>query len=173
MLTSEDHTEIKAAIDGLDQVATQAERKWGIGRLRLLVDDSLRARFDRQQVNVDKVLSQSDALLGDILTQIAAMRRAWAALEQAAFQSGHKPQLAAVVECPLPEGGLIAIVAAGDQIPPKDDRWVAVYTAVEVGRIVASFKEILFIKRVIPDSEVDQIRVKRPRLDRNVPFELP
>ena len=39
---------IRAILDGLDPVAHEMERKWGVGRLRLLVDDSLRARFDAQ-----------------------------------------------------------------------------------------------------------------------------
>ena len=32
----------------LDQVALGMERKWGAGRLRLLVSDFLRAKFDEQ-----------------------------------------------------------------------------------------------------------------------------
>ena len=37
---------LRAALDGVDAVATAMERKWGVGRLRLLVSDDLRARFD-------------------------------------------------------------------------------------------------------------------------------
>jgi len=38
----------RSVIDGVDHVAVEMERKWGVGRLRLLVDDDLRQRFDQQ-----------------------------------------------------------------------------------------------------------------------------
>jgi hypothetical protein len=38
----------QAVVDGVDHRTRELDRKWGIGRLRLLVDDELRARFDRQ-----------------------------------------------------------------------------------------------------------------------------
>jgi hypothetical protein len=40
----------QAILDGLDETARQMERKWGVGRLRLLVDDALRGKFDAQKV---------------------------------------------------------------------------------------------------------------------------
>ena len=48
---------IRAILDGLDPVAHAMERKWGVGRLRLLVGDSLRARFDAQS---DKLAAAID-----------------------------------------------------------------------------------------------------------------
>ena len=39
---------VQAVVEGLDQVAAEMERKWGVGRLRLLVSDPLRAKFDQQ-----------------------------------------------------------------------------------------------------------------------------
>ncbi len=39
---------IRSVIDGVDHVAVEMENKWGVGRLRLLVDDDMRERFDRQ-----------------------------------------------------------------------------------------------------------------------------
>jgi hypothetical protein len=40
---------IHAMVDGLDQIAADMERKWGVGRLRLIVSDFLRAKFDEQK----------------------------------------------------------------------------------------------------------------------------
>ena len=40
---------VRAIIDGVDQVALEMERKWGVGRLRLLVSDFLRDKFDAQR----------------------------------------------------------------------------------------------------------------------------
>src|SRR5262245_16824412 len=70
-----DATAVKAALDRLDHVAREAERKWGIGRLRLLVDDELRAKFDRQARLLDDALWGSPASVDGkvILAQINAM----------------------------------------------------------------------------------------------------
>ena len=38
------------AIDDVHMVAVDMERKWGRGRLRLLVDADLREKFDRHRV---------------------------------------------------------------------------------------------------------------------------
>ena len=48
---------IQALVDGLDQVALAMERKWGVGRLRLLVSDFLRAKFDEQKDRLDAALA--------------------------------------------------------------------------------------------------------------------
>ena len=39
---------MQAVADGVDEVAVAMERKWGVDRLRRLVSDDLRERFDRQ-----------------------------------------------------------------------------------------------------------------------------
>ena len=49
---------IQAMIDGLDQVATAMELTWGIDRLRLLVPDALRARFDQQKDRLDTAIGR-------------------------------------------------------------------------------------------------------------------
>ena len=43
----DDLTRTKAVLDGLDQTAGQYELIWGVDRLRLLVGDDMRERFDR------------------------------------------------------------------------------------------------------------------------------
>ena len=48
---------IGAIIDGLDQVAVEMERKWGVGRLRFLVSDLLRARFDAQKAKLEAAIA--------------------------------------------------------------------------------------------------------------------
>ena len=47
---------IQAMVDGLDQVAIAMERKWGVGRLRLLVSDLLRSKFDEQKDRLDTAI---------------------------------------------------------------------------------------------------------------------
>ncbi len=52
---------IKSVIDGVDHVAVEMENKWGVGRLRLLVDDDLRERFDRQAQLFNEAILFNDA----------------------------------------------------------------------------------------------------------------
>lgn len=175
MLTPDDHTEIKSAIDGLDETASQMERKWGYGRLRLLVDDALRAKFDRQMANVDKVLKYDGVELGDILTQLAAMRRAWAALDAAAIQAGTQPRTADALECVLPDGTVCLIIDPRSGADPKPDgRQIVVYSTDEIGRLIAAAKDSLMVKQTFPGAVIESVRVKSKPLvadgARDIPF---
>src|SRR5512147_1661108 len=78
---------IRAIIDGLDQVAIEMERKWGIGRLRLLVTDLLRARFDAQKDKLDAAIATNQQQY--FRAQAEGMKRAWAALDKAATEARH------------------------------------------------------------------------------------
>lgn len=65
----------------LDAIASTAERRWGIGRLPLLVPADLAARFEQmQQMHRDK---------GHLPHIVAGMARAWQALDAAAQAAGH------------------------------------------------------------------------------------
>ena len=72
----------KAILDGLDETARQMEQKWGVGRLRLLVDDALRAKFDAQKAKLDAAIATDQEIY--VRAQAAGMRRAWQVLDQAA-----------------------------------------------------------------------------------------
>ena len=50
MTETNDYITMKATIDGVDHVACEMEQKWGVGRLRLLVNDNLRQRFDERRI---------------------------------------------------------------------------------------------------------------------------
>lgn len=166
MLTDLDYSEIKSALDGLDEVASQAERKWGYGRLPLLVDDGLRAKFDRQMANVDKVLQHDGVSLGEILAQLAAMRRAWAALDAAAVAQGHLPRTADALECVLPDGTVCLIIDPRSGADPKPDgRRIVVYSTDEIGRMIAAMAETLVVKREFPGAVVERVHVRRPKMN--------
>lgn len=166
MLTDLDYSEIKSALDGLDEVASQAERKWGYGRLPMLVEDGLRAKFERQMDNVDKVLRHDDGVREEILAQVAAMRRAWLALDAAAVASGHVPRTADTLECILPDGTLCLVVDPRSGAEPvPDGRRIAVYATDEIGRMIAAMAETLVVKREFPGAVVTRVRVRRPKMN--------
>lgn len=158
-----DTQEITSALDGLDHVAGDMERKWGVGRLRLLVGDELRCKFDRQAALLDKFLWDDQQPCREVVGKVQAMKRAWLALDQAAASTGASTLPAAFLECPLPDGGTIAIVSedSGGEIP-ADGRRVTVYSTAEIGRMVAAAASILTVKREFPGAVVERVRVKRP-----------
>src|SRR5512134_2589645 len=88
---------IRAILDGLDHVAAEMERKWGVGRLRLLVSDLLRARFDAQKDKLDVAIVTNRETY--IRAQAEGMKRAWSALHKAASEAGYAPLSPKVWEC--------------------------------------------------------------------------
>ena len=96
---------IQAMVDGLDQVVLAMERKWGVGRLRLLVSDLLRARFDEQKDRLDQAIAGNHE--GYVRIHADGMRRAWEALDRSAREAGEVPLAPEVWECVLPDTGEI------------------------------------------------------------------
>lgn len=78
-----------AATAVLDRVASEMERKWGVGRLQTLVPPDLAARFARAEEQCDEAISAGDVELA--ASKAAAVARGWAALDTAALAAGHKP----------------------------------------------------------------------------------
>ena len=72
--------------DGVDHLARSMEKKWGVGQLRLLVDDDLRCRFDRQHEKWGNACMLYE--LDDIQRHGDAMQRALEALDKATTQAG-------------------------------------------------------------------------------------
>ena len=52
----------------------------GLGRLRLLVDDALRAKFDAQKAKLDAAIATDQEIY--VRAQAAGMRRAWQVLDR-------------------------------------------------------------------------------------------
>ena len=69
---------IQGLVQSVDLLTDSLERKWGTGRLRLLVEDGLRERFDRQWRKWQAAYAAQD--LAAVQAHSEAMRRAWAAL---------------------------------------------------------------------------------------------
>lgn len=157
---------VKAALDRLDFTATTLERRWGIGRLRLLVDDILRAKFDRQARLLDEVLWNTNSRSPEILTQIDAMCRGWNALDRAATDAGHQPMPPTWGEALGPDGKLFMLVAdnadASQIAYQAAGRNAAVFTFAEVGRLLTAWPAIATAKAEFPGATVTELRPRRP-----------
>jgi hypothetical protein len=128
---------IKAILDGLDEIARQMERKWGVGRLRLMVSDVLRIKFDAQQAKLDAAIATDQESY--IRAQAEGMRRAWLALDRAATDAGAEPLAAEVWECVLPATGeVVSIVrteAEAHHVARESEVWTLAEIAVLIERL--------------------------------------
>ena len=74
--------DVQAVVDDVDFYARTLEQKWGVERLRLLVDADLRAKFDVQRELFNDALFDNKAK--PIKEHTEAMMRGWRALDEAA-----------------------------------------------------------------------------------------
>ena len=124
---------IRAILDGLDHIAVTMERSWGVGRLRLLVSDLLRAKFDAQKDKLEAAIATNQ--VSYIRAQAEGMKRAWAALDQAAREVGHPPLSPEVWECVLPASGEVVAIVRTDAEAHHVCREMPVFTLAEIGRL--------------------------------------
>jgi len=148
----------QSEVDELDLVAIEMERKWGNGRLRLLVDTALREKFDRQRYLINQALWHGE--LQDVIREARRMIAAWKALDRAAEAAG-KPQLDTEVwEVTLASGAVAAIVRDPQQASKvaAQGRSVRVYTLDEISHLLHGFPELAAAKEVFPGASVEQVR---------------
>ena len=150
----------QAEVDELDLVAIEMERKWGAGRLRLLVDTVLREKFDRQRYLVNQALWHGQ--LQDVITQARRMVKAWQALDRAAAAAGRPELDTQVWEVTLPDGSVAAIVRDPHQAGKvaAENREVRVYTLNEIGHLIHNFPELSKAKIVFPGASVEKVRTR-------------
>jgi hypothetical protein len=150
----------QAEVDELDLVAIEMERKWGAGRLRLLVDTVLREKFDRQRYLVNQALWHGQ--LEDVITQARRMIAAWRALDRAAQAAGKAELDTQVWEVTLPDGSVAAIVRDPHQAGKvaAENREVRVYTLNEIGHLIHNFPELSKAKIVFPGASVEKVRTR-------------
>jgi len=150
----------QAEVDELDLVAIEMERKWGAGRLRLLVDTVLREKFDRQRYLVNQALWHGE--LQDVITQARRMIKAWQALDKAAEAAGKAQLDTDVWEVALPDGSVAALVRDPHQAGKvaAENRQIRVYTLEEIGHLIHNFPELSKAKIVFPGATVEKVRTR-------------
>ena len=172
-MKTSDYFTAKAILDGVDEAVAASERTWGVGRLRLLVEDDLRARWDRQWLAWFRACEAYD--LAAIRTQGAAVRRAIVVLEQAARAAGHEALRPDVWEV-LHEGRAVAVcrTSAEAGVVARDRRDLEVWTVEELVRVALSGRSaISAAKQHFPGAEVLALRSPAPDIDWERGNELP
>jgi hypothetical protein len=173
MPSAEDAATHQAYFAGADEAARQAEAKWGIDRLPLLVDAELRAKFERQRVRFREALEaawSADPVTRDHLERVAsasgAMERAWQALDRAAEEAGHRPVIANVWEVALADGTIAAFVQSNAEAGKvvAEGRYLRVFTLAEVGNVLDALPELVNrAKETFPGATIQPRRTPSDR----------
>lgn len=173
-MTAGTYITAQSYIDGADQVAVEAERKWGVGRLRLLVSAELREKFDRQRYLFNQAIWHGD--LEAVRREAARMATAWWALDKAAMAENKSPLAREVWEVPLADGTVAVIVPDSHQAHAAvaEGRKVAVYTLEEIGRLLSDYRATVDAKLTFPGATVTAVRTPHgDPLDRFADTDLP
>lgn len=183
MPSSEDAATLAAHIMGVDEVARRYETEWGVGRLPMLVDDEMRAKFMRQGARFRDAFEAayaSKVLTRDQLDAAAkaagGMQRAWVALDAAAKAAGHKPVDPDIWEAVLEDGSIACIVRTNADASKvlRDGRALNVWTLDEVARAIDALPDIVrAAKETWPGTKVVE-RSQRAKgvLDDPLPYPL-
>lgn len=165
---------IESAIAGVDHVADEMERKWGRGRLRLLVDHELRQRFDDQALRLNRSIAAGD--VHDVSRQAKAMQRGWRALDEAATKLGAEPLAPEIWETTTPSGEVVAVVRTNAEAAAvtRDQRAMQVWTMAEIGEVIDHYATTVgAVKRHFPGAKVEGVRMKaRPSIDQEAQDEV-
>lgn len=158
---------MQSIIDGVDHVATAMERKWGVGRLRLLVEDELREKFDRAARKLNEAIFAYD--LDETRIHGPAMIRGWQALDRRATELGHQPIAPVVWETRLADGSVAAIVRTATEAHAValDGRQGQIWTLDEIARLIDRWPEVGAAKTAFPGALVTDVRHRTPAGDLN------
>jgi hypothetical protein len=148
----------QAMLDEMDGVAIEMERKWGAGRLRMLVDVDLRERFDRQRYLVNHAIHHGD--LEQVRLQAQRMIKAWQAADRVATEAAQPRLASGVWEIALTNGRVLALARSATEAATYDagGRDVELWTLEEVARMVEGGYFIQSIKRSFPGAVVVAVR---------------
>lgn len=167
------YLEGRAYLDGVDALAVEMDRHWGVDRLRLLVDPELRLRFDRQRAKLNQAMYGGD--LDDLKRECERMMLAWRTLDRVARENGAQPLDARVIAELVVDGTAIAIVAdtASARAVQADGRARQCWTLGEIARALAAFPEAVRAKQLIPGARVVWAKTPDDPLDELMDDDLP
>lgn len=168
------YIEGRAYLDGVDALAGEMETKWGVDRLRLLVNSEVRNKFDSQRAKLNRAIWHGD--LDDLKREADRMCVAWRTLDRLATEAGARPiEPEVLAECSV-NGTVIAIVrdTAHARAVQADGRRRQCWTLEEVERLLVAFPEAVRAKSTFPGAEVVRSRTPddplKAIIDDDIPF---
>ena len=176
-VTSEaSYRKIQNSLTEHDRVVSEYERKWGIDRLPMLVDEALRDRYWQQMDRLNAAIEKEDPI--DVEEQVAVTIRAYAALEHKATELGGRQIEQIAWTAAMKDGGVIALVRNRHDVPEmkKEMPDALVYCIEEVAAIVnawsADNKLVEKTRSIFADmgATVTDVKTSKEILDDDIPF---
>lgn len=170
------------AIERLDEVASQMERKWGVGRLPRLVSVYLAEKFLRQVEKLNaEIVEEATAGVANVEYEAGRMINAWMTLDAAAEAAGGDPASAKYLTARMSDGRSLVICSdpegMGHYVRQNPDRSAAVWTMEEVVRVLEGFDLVNRTKHLFDGAKVEEVRVDpenmKPKVDWRQGDQLP
>ena len=147
-------------IDQVNLLAEEMECKWGAGRLRLVVSQELRDKFDRQRYLFNQAMTFGE--LEDVRVQAERMAKAWKALDKAADASGAVPKSPEVWDVISEYGNVYAIARNNDEAKAygRLGRPARIFSVEEICRILDAQTFVGEVKGHFQEAEIVDYRVR-------------
>ena len=172
-LHDHDARRINDALIKHDAAVSEFERRWGVGRLPLVVSTDLRARYDAQCDRLDAAIEACDPDMVERMVGVSI--RAYAALEQAARDAGVAELRGDYYEAAMPDGSALCVTRdIYEQVRvARERRDAIVWSVEEVARVVGSYeaaKAINRAKAAVPGATVERVTDRSEITDDDIPF---
>jgi len=130
------------AVNALDELTDAMDRRWGVGRLRHLINANLRAKFDAQRLKATTAIRSGS--IDDVKVQCQRMCNALRAADESATKSWGSAPASRVMACVTPAGRRLVIVQADDDIAsvPLEDGDSA-YSLEEIARMLEGMPAVV------------------------------
>lgn len=126
----------RSLIDEVDALEVEATKRWGAGRLRLIVPPEARERFDTRRREFERAIASGT--LEEVEEACGWMAKAWRRLDEIAVRQGHEKFDPVVWEIAHPDGSVSAIVRTWAEAVHvvASGRRVRVYTLAQIGELL-------------------------------------
>ena len=168
-VTNQAEAAIQAAMESLDMVAVEMERKWGVGRLQRLVSPEMAARFAASRERLNHTIETKD--LDAINERVQNHIKGWRALDAMATAEGHPVNPAGVWTASV--GGLPYTVVYNEADLPKVAQQDA--KAVTLTELLLAYQsvegDVAPVKAAFPGAKVRAIRAKKKKeIDNSIDY---
>lgn len=147
-------------INAVDELQNSLNAKWGRGRLRLLANPELRAKYDRQCELYNSAVWYGT--IDDLRSQTDRMQKALRALERSAVEAGHQDSQPPFWSVKLSDGRTLHMVREMRDtwaLPPGDVIW----SLEEVARLIEAQDAITTaLKGTFKGAEIIKVQTLSP-----------
>lgn len=157
-------TRSQIALEALDEVANQAERRWGVDRLPRLVSIDLAERFYRQLDKLNAAITDeaTGGSVANVEVEAGRMVNAWRALDAAAEAAGAEEASGMYLGAKMADGRSLVVCsdleAVGVWRVLNPDSPAAVWTVDEVVKVLEGFDLVNRTKHLFEGAMIADVR---------------